>query len=299
MFLSKFFKRFTSDKKGSSASDGSPEHTFAVRHHRFKLFLTAWNKFQENMTSLEYTLCCDHPFGLHRVRALCTSVATQVYQCIQHLERLNPSQCKALYERFDHLQTAVASEVYPHVQVLEGPYIIPLEEAGRAAEAHLADKSTARLGELRRQSPDVVPDGFVVTAAGCMSLFAGTGMLEEMNRRIQAAGGYLPETLQDLSERLSELTESTPLPDRLVEEFCAALAELRKKCPGEMRLLFKGVCGPAWMTAKTRRARIPGCWSGAPQSPCMRPIWISWLPCIRRWPASSRPRPWFTGVPAA
>ena len=104
MFLSKFFKRFTSDKKGSSASDGSPEHTFAVRHHRFKLFLTAWNKFQENMTSLEYTLCCDHPFGLHRVRALCTSVATQVYQCIQHLERLNPSQCKALYERFDHLQ---------------------------------------------------------------------------------------------------------------------------------------------------------------------------------------------------
>ena len=56
MFLSKFFKRFTSDKKGSSASDGSPEHTFAVRHHRFKLFLTAWNKFQENMTSLEYTL---------------------------------------------------------------------------------------------------------------------------------------------------------------------------------------------------------------------------------------------------
>ena len=238
MFLSKFFKRFTSDKKGSSASDGSPEHTFAVRHHRFKLFLTAWNKFQENMTSLEYTLCCDHPFGLHRVRALCTSVATQVYQCIQHLERLNPSQCKALYERFDHLQTAVASEVYPHVQLLEGPYIIPLEEAGRAAEAHLADKSTARLGELRRQSPDVVPDGFVVTAAGCMSLFAGTGMLEEMNRRIQAAGGYLPETLQDLSESLSELTESTPLPDRLVEEFCAALAELRKKCPGEMRLLF-------------------------------------------------------------
>ncbi|MCI6333914.1 MAG: phosphoenolpyruvate synthase, partial [Desulfovibrio piger] len=118
MFLSKFFKRFTSDKKGSSATDGSPEHTFAVRHHRFKLFLTAWNKFQENMTSLEYTLCCDHPFGLHRVRALCTSVATQVYQCIQHLERLNPSQCKALYERFDHLQTAVASEVYPRVQLL-------------------------------------------------------------------------------------------------------------------------------------------------------------------------------------
>ena len=58
-------------------------------------------------------------------------MATQVYQCIQHLERLNPSQCKALYERFDHLQTAVASEVYPHVQLLEGPYIIlPLMHTG-------------------------------------------------------------------------------------------------------------------------------------------------------------------------
>ena len=66
MFLSKFFKRFASDKQGTSASDGSPEHTFAVRHHRFKLFLTAWNKFQENMTSLEYTLCCDHPGPVHQ-----------------------------------------------------------------------------------------------------------------------------------------------------------------------------------------------------------------------------------------
>ena len=176
MFLSRFFKRITGRDKGSSGADASPEHTFAVRHHRFKLFLTAWNKFQENMTSLEYTLCCDHPFGLHRVQALCTSVATQVYQCIQHLERLNPSQCKALYERFGHLQTAVASEVYPRLQLLEGPYILSLEEAGDDAGSGLADRSTVRLGELRRRCPEVVPEGFVVTAAGCMSLFAGTEM---------------------------------------------------------------------------------------------------------------------------
>ncbi|WP_300717830.1 PEP-utilizing enzyme [uncultured Desulfovibrio sp.] len=258
MFLSKFFKRITGRDKGSSGADASPEHTFAVRHHRFKLFLTAWNKFQENMTSLEYTLCCDHPFGLHRVQALCTSVATQVYQCIQHLERLNPSQCKALYERFGHLQTAVASEVYPRLQLLEGPYILSLEEAGDDAGSGLADRSTVRLGELRRRCPEVVPEGFVVTAAGCMSLFAGTEMLEEMDRRIQAAGGYVPETLQELSESLGELTESTPLPDRLVMEFCAALEQLRQKCPGRMRLLFKGRLWPCTDEGEQHSESDPG-----------------------------------------
>lgn len=64
-----------STKKASSGAvpdGGEAERFFALRHHSFKLFLTAWNKFQETMTEVEYTLCCDHPFGLYRVRALCT-----------------------------------------------------------------------------------------------------------------------------------------------------------------------------------------------------------------------------------
>ena len=70
-------------------SPDEAERLFALRHHSFKLFLTAWNTFQETMADVEYTLCCDHPFGLYRVRALCTKVATQVFQCIQQLERLD------------------------------------------------------------------------------------------------------------------------------------------------------------------------------------------------------------------
>ena len=139
--------------------------------------------------------------------------------------------------------------------------------------------------------PDVVPDGFVVTPQAVMSLFAGTGMLEEMNRRIQAAGGYLPETLQDLSESLSELTESAPLPDRLVEEFLCRAGGAAQKCPGEMRSRFSGRCGPAWMIARRHAGPDPGCWSGA-DLPCMSDM-ISWLPATlaRKQQAQG---PWFT-----
>ena len=92
-----FLTRSTKKASGGAASDvGEAERFFALRHHSFKLFLTAWNKFQETMTEVEYTLCCDHPFGLYRVRALCTRVATQVFQCIQQLERLDPTPGPAL-----------------------------------------------------------------------------------------------------------------------------------------------------------------------------------------------------------
>ena len=74
--LKQLFSRSETPKRAV----GSSEQDFALLHHRFKLFLTAWNKFQETMTELEYTLCCDHPFGSYRVRALCTRVATQVFQ---------------------------------------------------------------------------------------------------------------------------------------------------------------------------------------------------------------------------
>ena len=80
MSLSRLLGFFTRSARRAAASvtasDSEAEHFFALRHHSFKLFLTAWNTFQETMTALEYTLCCDHPFGLYRVRALCTSMAT-------------------------------------------------------------------------------------------------------------------------------------------------------------------------------------------------------------------------------
>lgn len=250
MFLSRllaFLKRPTKAAPCPTASDSrDAEHFFALRHHSFKLFLTAWNKFQETMTELEYTLCCDHPFGLYRVRALCTSVSTQVFQCIQQLERLDAGPCAALYARFAELQNIVAAEVYEPESCLLGPLVLPLghPDVAAAGESGLVDPATIRLDALGRRYPEVIPPGFVVTAAGCQRLFLADDVQNEIQRRVQAAGGFGTKHLARLSESLGSLVESTPLPPELTEAVLAAVRELRARCSGPVRLVLRGRLWP-------------------------------------------------------
>jgi len=236
---------------GASASDSEAERFFALRHHSFKLFLTAWNTFQETMTALEYTLCCDHPFGLYRVRALCTSMATQAFQCIKQLERLDPAPCEALYARFAELQKMVADDVYEPESCLLGPLVLPLgpDETDMGAlsgegRSPLVDPVTLRLEDVRRRLPGLISRGFVVTAVGCQHFFQSGDLQSEINRRIQAAGGLAPKHLAKLSRSLGQLVEDTPMPQDLAAEILTAVARLRASCPEGMRLVLRGRLWP-------------------------------------------------------
>lgn len=252
-FLTRAARR--NDPAASSSSVSPAEEAqrfFALRHHSFKLFLTAWNAFQETMTDLEYTLCCDHPFGLYRVRALCTSMATQVFQCVKQLERLDPAPCAALYERFGQLQKLVADEVYEPESCLLGPLVVPLCQDDAECLLHLrsegralVDPATARLENLRGRFPDAVPQGFVITAAGCQHFFQSNDLQSEINRCIQAAGGLAPKHLAKLSKRLGTLVEETPLPEDLREAILEQVRRLRGMYANKpMQLLLRGRVWP-------------------------------------------------------
>ena len=244
------FSRFLSLFKGGPAASGPQAHgekAIALRHHRFKLFLTAWNKFQETMTDVEYTLCCDHPFGMYRVRALCTRVATQVFQCVLQLEHLEKNEksvgrLAALQERFAALQNEVATLVYPQGNCLLGASVLPLCHP----DLHgLADPALTRMGALQQVFPDNIPAGFVLTEAGCHRILQGNGLQEELNRRLQAAGGLTPDVLPELSHRLGGLVEEADIPDDVAEALRAHLADLRAAHAGKaMRLLLRGRLWP-------------------------------------------------------
>ena len=224
------------------------------------------------MTDLEYTLCCDHPFGLYRVRALCTSMATQVFQCIKQLERLDPAPCPALYARFGELQKLVAEEVYEPEACLLGPLVVPLcqDDAGCLAALQsegrvLVDPATARLEKLRPIFPGAVPQGFVVTAAGCQHYFQSGDLQSEINRCIQAAGGLAPNHLARLSKKLGALVEGTPLPEDLASAILEQVQRLRGLCNKPMcRTLSLLCCG-------TR--------AGAPISCAPPSTWTLLTPC--------------------
>lgn len=240
MLLSRLLRLFR--KSVAALDDETQKKRLAVRHHRFKLFLTAWNKFQEVMTELEYTLCCDHPFGINKVRSLCTRVATQVFQCVQQLEYLDSADCTELQRRFADLQAEVAALVYPEAHTVPGPAVLPLGDPDLRGQV---DPPLLRLGSLRTTLGDVVPPAFVLTASGCGQVFQHKGLQEEINRCIQVLGGISPETLPELEARLDTLIMGAELPQEIVSSLLAARDRLRELSgTAPRRLLLRGRLWP-------------------------------------------------------
>ncbi|MBQ7585297.1 MAG: phosphoenolpyruvate synthase, partial [Desulfovibrionaceae bacterium] len=248
MVFDRFFKIFSKFAGHQSRTDAATDEArlYVQRHHSFKLFLSAWNGFQETMSDLRYTLCCEHPFGLHRVRALCTSVAIQVFQCIKRLEELDPAPCDALFEHFNKLQNVVLAEFQEPESCLLGPQVLPLPLSSEAqANLALLDPATSLLETMRQKLPDRVPQGFVITSAGCQRFFHETGLQSEINRRIQVAGGLVPKQLRILSRQLATLVEETPLPEDLRSSVWEQIQRLQLLYPDKpMQLLFRGRIWP-------------------------------------------------------
>lgn len=159
---------------------------------------------------------------------------------------MTPALARLSMPGFAELQKIVAAEVYEPESCLLGPLVLPLghPDLAAAGEADLVDPATTRLDALGRCFPDVIPPGFVVTAAGCQRLFLTDDVQNEIQRRVQAAGGFGPKHLARLSDSLGALVESTPLPAELAEAVRAALRELRARCQGPMRLLLRGRLWP-------------------------------------------------------
>lgn len=237
-----FFRKKTS----TLLADESNEQIFALRHNAFRRFLSSWNAFQVTMTDLEYTLCCERPFGLYRVHALCTNVATQVYQCIKQLEKLDSKHCSQLSERFRKLQDDVLAVVYREDISLSGPLILPLGEVCSSNDVtDIVDPATVRLERLRHLCPQNVPDGFVVTATACQQFFLQKGLSREIARIVQSHGGYGTANLLELSRNLTDLVEQTPFSADLKEAFTREIERLRQRYPQKgMRLLFRGRLWP-------------------------------------------------------
>ena len=223
---------------------------FTVKHQTFHLFLTAWNSFQDTLSTIEYTLCCERPFDMCRVRALATSVVTRSFQCIQLLDKLAPGRKAVLRERFTQLQEEISPLLEADVSCLVGPSVMPLDadlldSEQRRLLPRMTDKAVARLLRLRErlggQYPDLIPPCFVVTAAGTQRILRTRGLQEEISGHVQKAGGITPRSVYKISAHVQKMVQEGLLPVTVAEEFLAQVRRLRAAMRGQpAHLLLRG-----------------------------------------------------------
>ncbi|MCL1985316.1 MAG: PEP-utilizing enzyme, partial [Betaproteobacteria bacterium] len=238
----RFLKRLVSKEK-TQRLEGEKE-LFASRHYRFKLLLNAWNQLQEAMASMEVYLYESRPYSMQALQAVCTNLSTQGLQCLRRLSELSEKRNPELEKSFERIQTAVSELLKEELAPLHGPLCLPLGHKELTPE--LCDPAMIRLAFLKAAfTSDCVPPGYIFTAAACqMSLLHGE-LQEELNRRIQAAGGMKPAHLYELCTTLRTCILKAPLPAAVEDVLLGTIHNLRENILlPRQRLLWRGRVWP-------------------------------------------------------
>ncbi len=203
-------------------------NAFKARYHHFKLLLNANNKALEILSEMESLLRGSLPFGMFHVRSLCTTVSTNVWQIIRHLNELAPGKYEALYGRFKDIQIKINPFLRTPSRNSDGKLALPLEEVDKDA-ADLVGGKMANLGEIKNRAGIRVTNGFVVTTAGFHRFMEHNELQEEINRRILAADKSHMDQLYHLSAELQQTIIRCGLPPELASEISRNYEILERK----------------------------------------------------------------------
>lgn len=216
--ISGFFKSIFSKREiGRSANVEELRAAFKARYHQFKLLLNANNKALEIMAEMEDALRGTWPFGMSFVRSRSTSVSTNVFQIVRHLNELREGKYESLYGRFKEIQKDINPFIYPKTATKEGPLVLPLRDVDRDM-ADQAGSKLANLGEIRNRLQLRVPDGFVITAQAYHGFMEQNELQEEIDKRIQATDVDRVDKLYDLSAAIQQLIIGSSLPEYLEQD---------------------------------------------------------------------------------
>ena len=210
---------------------------FKARCGHFKALLSANKRALEAMANLEEGLKGERLFGMSFVRANSTTVITNVYNMVRHLNLLSGNAHAELFDRIKDIQQNVVDIISPKNNGADGPLVLPLERVGFSM-AHEVGGKMASLGEARQRLGQNIPRGFVVTASGFRRFLRANDLQEKINRRVQLTDLSKLDAVFALSSSLQQLIMAAPVPQDLADEILGQYARLEGE-PGRVRLAVR------------------------------------------------------------
>lgn len=210
---------------------------FKSRYHNFKLLLRANNKALEEMADIQRALSGQEPFGMAFVRAKCTAVSVNVFTMIKTIEVLAPGKFSRLSEVFGSIQQQIDQVLAPKKGPTDGRLTIPLGDVDKDMADRVGSKM-ANLGQLKRFSQALIPEGFIITAAAYQQFLAANDLQAEIDRRIQTTDPNSIEGLHSLSAELQQMIIRAKIPDELRQavNLSMAIVESQSKMPVTLAL---------------------------------------------------------------
>jgi pyruvate, water dikinase len=226
MGLKAFFKELFKHREPEDTADVEALRIdFKERYHHFKLLLNANSNALSAMADMEKALSGSYPFSMSFVRSRCTQVSVNVFQMIQHIEKLAPEKYPTLRERFIDIRHQVDSVFKAEKQIPDKRLVIPFKDIHRDM-ADIVGNKMANLGEIRNKTHFSVPPGFALSTFACEEFFEHNGLQTEIDRKLQAVDGDDLQVLYQLSSEIQQLINRSRIPEDLQEAVREAWQEL-------------------------------------------------------------------------
>lgn len=207
------------------------KRAFKARCGHFRALLSANKRALSGMASLEEAMKGERLFGMNFVRGNCTTIITNVFNMVRHLNALSGETYLELYDRLKEIQQHIADITLPKGGVAQGPLVLPLEQATFSL-THEVGAKMASLGEARRQLGLNIPRGFIVTASGYKRFIEANNLQEEINRRTQITDLGKLDAIFALSSSVQQLIIGSSVPEDLAAQILDCYGELENESPG-------------------------------------------------------------------
>ena len=211
---------------------------FTNRYLNFKTLLSLNDKVLEIMAEMEQVLTGSRSFGMAFIRAHCTALSVNLFKIIQNLNEITEQRNRALFQAFDGIWEKIDRKLNRKKKTSQGAWVLPLESITMET-ADQAGSKMAHLGEVKNRLGLSVPDGFVITAAAYEFFMDGSGLQEEINRRIQFLEPDNIAQLHETSAEIQKIIVQTDLPRELEEAIRTAYRDLLKKAGNEVRVSLR------------------------------------------------------------
>ncbi|MCG8616786.1 MAG: PEP/pyruvate-binding domain-containing protein, partial [Desulfobacterales bacterium] len=206
---------------------------FKARYFFFRQILTANTGALEGFAEIERLLKDPAPFGMSVVRANVTAVLVSVYRMIRKMDRLAPDKYPRLKESHQRISLQIDAVLNRAPGKRDTRLIINMSEIDSAMSDSVGQKM-ANLGELKNRLGVNVPDGFVITASACDTIFRDNGLHTEINRRFKLLLSDDIAQVHQLSTEIQALIRNARIPGDLARRITAAVDEIQANCGTEI-----------------------------------------------------------------
>ncbi len=212
-------KQFNRIREGRAQRKVDANNLIRARYHVFRSLLASNNRAVDSLTDISILLRSQgDPAGLVR---LTKKLLTETAEMVGRLENLTQGKYQRLWAVQQRLDDTLAQKLKALVGPGQVPFTLQLAKVTAGHTAQIGNKAAA-LADLKKRGGFRVPDGFVITLAGCRFFLDHEGLSLKL---VHILSKHTTTTAQHISPKtakeVQDLIKEAALPPGLATELAA------------------------------------------------------------------------------